>query len=95
MLTPSTGAGSMGAMNLSFDCAAEMPCPFCNAVECECPDEPTAYEPGPDCDVCDDTGEVPDAPGAGGRLIHPCLNCGAYDRNEQAASDAAAEMWED
>lgn len=50
---------------------------------------------GPVCDVCDDTGEVRDAPGAGGRAILPCHNCDAYDNNQRDADERAADLWKD
>ncbi len=49
----------------------------------------------PPCDVCDGTGEVTDAPGRGGRAILPCLNCNAYDLQQELLADLYNESRED
>ena len=47
------------------------------------------------CEVCDGTGEVIDAPGRAGRLVQPCLNCDAYDRQQELLADQYNDTRED
>lgn len=41
----------------------------------------------PECEVCDDTGDVTGGAGRHGRPILPCQSCDAYDRNQRAIDD--------
>lgn len=47
------------------------------------------------CDVCDGTGEVIDAPGRYGRRVQPCLNCDAYNLQQELQADLYTESRED
>lgn len=49
----------------------------------------------PPCEVCDGTGEVLDAPGRGGRAILPCLDCDAYDLQQELLADQYTESRKD
>lgn len=54
--------------------------PPCEALELE-----------PPCEVCDGTGEVTEAAGRAGRATLPCLNCNAYDLQQELQADLYTE----
>lgn len=78
-------------------------CPTCDGDDPRCLDSLhgltvppcEALELEPPCEVCDDTGEVTEAAGRGGRAILPCTNCDAYDRLQEQLADEYNQSRED